>query len=547
MVQEKYNSIEHNTYNNYTFSREKILKFISKLKSGRAPGCDGICAEHLKHSINTDAPLYLKDIFTVCVRFGVIPKTFLLGIIVPILKKPTLDPTVPKHYRPVIVSTILSKVMEHCILEDCSGHKFEMLQFGFIEKRGTSTSICMANDIVNYFNVNGSAVYTCALDAEMAFDGIPHSILLMKAIDVIPDTWWRLMYVWYHNSYVQVKWNGKLSNFINIEKGTRQGGLTSPFLFNLFYQDLVHGLTEVPGGLRIDGNSYCVLVYADDILLMSTTATGLQKLIDYSNDYIREHGLSFNPSKTMCTTFGKSHLTPSPTWTLGGNILSMSDDLDHLGAVLSNHGYPHIQKRIKSCRQGFYGLQGGGMCSQGVKPEIVSYLWRSALQPILLYAIQALPMRQCDMKDLESLQGKLIKSSLGFSKYLRTKPLLNALYINSINRLRDIFTMDLFKGMILSTSSARPLYCYFMKKFNAYSDNKFNNLVTRTKSICFNYNINAMKYVFNDAYSKECRKKLKMPAEMKPGHDGLTDSVRDLLVNFDCHNKEFIRLLLMPF
>ena len=76
----------------------------------------------------------------------------------------------------------------------------------------------MANDIINYCNANGSAIYTCALDAEMAFDGIPHSILLMKVINVIPDTWWRLLLTWYHNSQVQVKWNGKLNiEYIGVE------------------------------------------------------------------------------------------------------------------------------------------------------------------------------------------------------------------------------------------------------------------------------------------------------------------------------------------
>ena len=179
------------------------------------------------------------------------------------------------------------------------------------------------------------------------------------------------------------------------------------------------------------------------------------------------------------------------------------------------------------------------MNSHGVKPEIVSYLWRSALQPILLYAIQSVPLRQCDVKELESLQGKLVKSSLGLSKYLRTKPLLNALYINSINRLRDLYSMDLFKGMLLSSSSASNLYCYFVKKFNHSTDNKFNNLITRVKSICSSHNIEAIRYVFNDAYTQDCRRKLKYPMEMKPGHDGLIDTVRHML--------HMLQLLLMPF
>ena len=35
-------------------------------------------------------------------------------------------------------------------------------------------AISLAHDIMAYFNDRGSAVYTCSLDAEGAFDAIPH-------------------------------------------------------------------------------------------------------------------------------------------------------------------------------------------------------------------------------------------------------------------------------------------------------------------------------------------------------------------------------------
>ncbi len=108
----------------------------------------------------------------------------------------------------------------------------------------------------------------------MAFDGIPHSILMHKAINVIPDKGW------YTDLFIQMKWNQKLPSPIKLEKETRQGGLTSPYLFNLFYQGLAEGLTETPGGLRIKRNSYNVFIYADDLLIVCTTVTGFQNLID---------------------------------------------------------------------------------------------------------------------------------------------------------------------------------------------------------------------------------------------------------------------------
>ena len=89
---------------------------------------------------------------------------------------------------------------------------------------------------------------------------------------------WRLLYFWYAKIKVNIKWNG-FSEDILIGKGTRQGGLTSPLLFNLFYEPLVDILSKLDGGVSIGKHKYNIFCYADDILLASTTVSGLQKLI----------------------------------------------------------------------------------------------------------------------------------------------------------------------------------------------------------------------------------------------------------------------------
>ncbi len=123
------------------------------------------------------------------------------------------------------------------------------------------------------------------------------------------------MHVWYSNIYVNVKWANKLSASVKLEKGTRQGCLTLPFLFNLFYQGLTENLSNSSGGLRIKKTSYNVFIYADDLLLISTTVSGLQTLIKCDNHYITEHRLAFNASKTSHVIFGKCFFE-QPKWFL---------------------------------------------------------------------------------------------------------------------------------------------------------------------------------------------------------------------------------------
>ena len=56
---------------------------------------------------------------------------------------------------------------------------------------------------------------------------------------------------------VKVKWAGKLSSPFRVEKGTRQGGLTSPFLFNVFYKELIDSLnSSLSDGIIVGGHSY---------------------------------------------------------------------------------------------------------------------------------------------------------------------------------------------------------------------------------------------------------------------------------------------------
>ena len=522
-------------------SEDKVKKCIKRLKSGRAAGHDCILPEHLKNALHTSVPAIIHNMLIICGMFGVIPASFQLGILSPILKKPTLDPTAAKNYRPIIVSTTMSKLLEYIILDSVSHHPFHKSQYGFIHQRSTNMAISLANDVIKYTTSRGSSVFACTLDAEMAFDGIPHSVLLYKAIDIIPDPWWRILFCWYNNLTVKIKWNKMMSNCFKICKGTRQGGLTSPFLFNLFYQDLVNNLTNMNGGIRINDCAYNVIAYADDLLLMSLTATGLQRLIDSASDYINNHGLRFNSDKTFCITFGKQYLVPSPKWFLQNDHLRSTDSIEYLGAALSNSTACHKNKRIKSCRNGFYKLQCAGLHRNGVKPNIVSYLWKAALQPILVYANECQPLRLHEILEMDKLQSKLVKCSLGLSKFLRSTPLMNAMNIHSILRINEHNSMKLLKSILCGSSSCKDFYFYIWR--SQCRNNNYNTLFDRNIKYCDKYDISLVKYLLDDAYAKRCCKIFK-PVII---NNGLVDSLRHLLKDFSENDQCLTKLLLSPF
>ena len=80
--------------------------------------------------------------------------------------------------------------------------------------------------------------------------------------------------------------------------------------------------------LFINGTRYNVSCYADYLILISLTLTGLQSLIDVANEHIMSHGLWFNPTKAQCITFGKQFLHPNPTWNIQGITLAQTEAIE---------------------------------------------------------------------------------------------------------------------------------------------------------------------------------------------------------------------------
>ena len=134
----------------------------------------------------------------------------------------------------------------------------------------------LLHDVIDYSTTRGSVVYSCSLDAEGAFHAIPHCILFDKTHSVLPTHCLFVMHEKYSQLTINLKWRGCYSKDVDVNIGTRQGGLSSPLLFNIFYQDLIDGLSFQHCGTSISNESYNVFCFADDLILTSLTVTGLQ-------------------------------------------------------------------------------------------------------------------------------------------------------------------------------------------------------------------------------------------------------------------------------
>ena len=91
-----------------------------------------------------------------------------------------------------------------------------------------------------------------------------------------------------------------------VSNGVRQGGILSPFLFNVYMDDLSVNLKECPTGCIAGGTIVNHLMYADDIVLLSPSATGLSLLLHVGGNYGLEHDIRFNSKKSAIIIFRNS-------------------------------------------------------------------------------------------------------------------------------------------------------------------------------------------------------------------------------------------------
>jgi hypothetical protein len=138
---------------------------------------------------------------------------------------------------------------------------------------------------------------------------------------------------WYNSQRNFVRWAGSLSKEYKLECGVRQGGLTSPTLFNLYINRLINELSNTGIGCHIDGVCVNNISYADDMVLLCPSIGALRKLLKICESYAVAHGLKYNAKKSEIMIFrpDSKRYTFAPNFYLCGAALNQVEQFKYLG------------------------------------------------------------------------------------------------------------------------------------------------------------------------------------------------------------------------
>ena len=370
------------------FTMKELLDAIKLLKNSKAAGPDRIIAEMLKASPENVLILLLKLMNKIKTNFTY-PSQWGMGITSLLFKEGDDDD--PNNYRAITVTDALSKVlaimMNERIGEWSTRNSIKAKeQIGFEKKTRPADHLFVLRTLVDSYKSQGKKLYACFVDFQKAFDSVWRTGLIYKLIkygmnmDMI-----KLIRNMYEKTSQCLKINQNLTRSFKTYRGVRQGCILSPQLFNLFINDIPNIFDDACKPITIKNKKISCLMYADDLVILSETPSGLQTSLDNLHKYTEKWDLKLNIKKTKVMIFQNQGRKKANTYLFGKQTIQTTDSYKYLGTIVTSTGNFKLNE-VNLKRKG---LRASYIISKNIGPlskaSTSIRLFEKIIEPILLY------------------------------------------------------------------------------------------------------------------------------------------------------------------
>ena len=409
---------------NKDISHEEIEKVIRKLKRNKSPGVDKLSNEALQH---VDVISILKHFLNMCLKFNIVPDMWQKAIISPIPKSTMKDISVPLNYRGISLLSCVAKVFTSIINNritaycNCLGLIADE-QNGFRKGRSCQDHLFTLTNIIRMRKQQKKPTFAAFIDLQKAFDCVDRTLLLYKLMNYnIDGSCYRTIKTLYSNHLSCVKVNNSFTDWFNVRCGVRQGDNLSPTLFCLFVNDLVTQLNALNKGVKLGDNIVSILLYADDMVLISEKEEQLQGMLDEMFRWTRKWKLNVNISKSNIIHFRpKGSPLTNAQFHFGQHLLEKVPYYKYLGVYLDEclDFKKCCQILSDSATRALGSIISEFKYLKNMRYDTFSKLYNTGVVPILNYGSEVWGFGKFTVCD--NVQNKAMRFFLGVHKYTPT-------------------------------------------------------------------------------------------------------------------------------
>ena len=269
---------------------------LAELKTGKAPGPDGILVEYLRlYAVTFEHTLLnlINKIF--CDHLY--PSDWTVNFLKPIFKKGEKDDT--DNFRGLAIGSAFAKLFSQILLKRLTKFIDEKKllsanQVGFLKGKSTSDHIFLLQTVIEKVVKKGKRkLFVAFIDFKKAYDTVDRDLLLKRLKHLgINGLFLKNIASMYEKTKYSIKLSKGYLDALNSNLGLKQGCPLSPILFNLYIDDIEYIFDEQCDPIEFQGIHLSHFLYADDLV---------QKSLDnlYSYSMKKRLSISIKKSKTM--------------------------------------------------------------------------------------------------------------------------------------------------------------------------------------------------------------------------------------------------------
>ena len=372
---------------------EELFKSSYALKPNKSSGWDLISNEMILCLLEVQPQLLVK-LFNTIFSTNAKIEQWSVSIITPIFK--TGSKMDPSNYRGISLLSCLGKLFSAILNQRLLRYVLEKKilkaeQLGFLAGNRTSDSHIIIHTLLQYYcHQKGKKIFACFVDFSKAFDTMPRDLLFTKLLSYgVSGKFFNTLKTLYTYDDCCVKVGNKITGTFQANQGVKEGCILSPLLFNIFLSDIVPCFkNEECQPLKTDrSETIGCLLWADDIVILSESEEGLQKMLQNLSNYMKKNRMEINSKKTTYMIFNKTGRFFRRSFKVGKEIIYTTKAYKYLGFVLTPSGEINtgLQDLKDRAIRAYYTLKNKMDRYFMLCPTTTLHLFDTLIKPILLY------------------------------------------------------------------------------------------------------------------------------------------------------------------